>query len=127
MHLGSRRVADSDRPRVPVARLDRLVRESSLKGIAPALHDDPKIHLMHNADDFLVSAQDLAWAESIFGERATIYPHGGHPGNRWYPRATGGISWGCWSRSRPTVPHPHLEDLKLKAGERLIGSRFFSR
>lgn len=63
---------------------EELVRESSLKGIAPALRDNPKVYLMHNADDFLVSGEDLTFAERIFGDRATIYPRGGHLGNLWY-------------------------------------------
>ncbi|MGX2040030.1 alpha/beta hydrolase family protein [Methylocaldum sp. MU1018] len=65
---------------------DRLVRESSLKHIAPVLRDNPKVYLMHNADDFLVSEKDLIFAERIFGDRVTIYPYGGHLGNLWYPR-----------------------------------------
>ncbi|HYE35536.1 alpha/beta hydrolase [Methylocaldum sp.] len=63
---------------------DQLVRESSLTSIASALRDNPKVYLMHNADDFLVSGEDLKFAERIFGGRATIYPCGGHLGNLWY-------------------------------------------
>lgn len=77
---GAERVPDRD------ARLERLVRESSLKAIAPGLRDDPRVFLMHNADDFLVSREDLEFAEAGFGDRATIYPHGGHLGNLWHPR-----------------------------------------
>ena len=40
---------------------------------------------MHNLDDILVSAEDVAYLEKVFGKRATIYPHGGHLGNLWYP------------------------------------------
>jgi len=63
---------------------DELVRESSLKSIASALRDNSKVYLMHNEDDFLVSDEDLRFAEQVFGDRATIYPRGGHLGNLWY-------------------------------------------
>jgi hypothetical protein len=63
---------------------DQLVQKSSLKGIASALRKNPKVYLMHNADDFLVSEEDLKFAEQLFGNRATIYPRGGHLGNLWY-------------------------------------------
>jgi hypothetical protein len=39
---------------------------------------------MHNADDFTVSADDLRFLETVFGERARIYPSGGHNGNLAY-------------------------------------------
>ncbi|CAI8732807.1 alpha/beta hydrolase [Methylocaldum szegediense] len=63
---------------------EELVRASSLKSIAPTLGNDPTVYLMHNADDFLVSEEDLRSIERIFGDRAIIYPHGGHLGNLWY-------------------------------------------
>jgi hypothetical protein len=75
-----------ERTRGSKPRLDRLARESSLKSIASALRGNPKVHLMHNADDFLVSGEDLEFVEGVFGERAMIYPLGGHLGNLWYPR-----------------------------------------
>ncbi|BBA33926.1 uncharacterized protein sS8_1972 [Methylocaldum marinum] len=65
-------------------RFEELIKASSLKSVAPALSGDPTVYLMHNADDFLVSEVDLAFAERIFGERAIIYPRGGHLGNLWY-------------------------------------------
>jgi hypothetical protein len=75
-----------ERTRGRTLRLDRLAQEASLKSIASALRGNPKVYLMHNADDFLVSGEDLEFAEGVFGDRATIYPLGGHLGNLWYPR-----------------------------------------
>jgi hypothetical protein len=39
---------------------------------------------MHNADDILLSADDLQFLEGVFGDRARIYPTGGHCGNLAY-------------------------------------------
>jgi hypothetical protein len=68
------------------ADLEHLAHEASLMAIGPALRDNPHVYLMHNADDFLVSREDLRFIEATFGERARIYPHGGHLGNLWFPQ-----------------------------------------
>ncbi|MGZ8218790.1 alpha/beta hydrolase family protein, partial [Methylomagnum sp.] len=68
------------------ADFERLAAESSLTAIGPSLRSNPRVHLMHNADDFLISAEDLRFAEDVFGARARIYPHGGHLGNLWFPQ-----------------------------------------
>ena len=64
--------------------LEKLNIQASLKGIKASLENNPNIFLMHNADDFLVSREDINYLENIFGNRATIYPLGGHLGNLWY-------------------------------------------
>ena len=46
--------------------LEALAREGSLKHIAPALRDNSKVFLMHNADDFLLSRDDLKLVEETF-------------------------------------------------------------
>jgi len=62
--------------------LDKL---NSMRGIKSALENNRSVFLMHNLDDILVSAEDVAYLEQVFGKRATVYPHGGHLGNLWYP------------------------------------------
>jgi pimeloyl-ACP methyl ester carboxylesterase len=62
--------------------LDKL---NSMRGIKSVLENKPNVFLMHNLDDILISAEDIAYLEKLFGERAIIYPHGGHLGNLWYP------------------------------------------
>ncbi|MGZ8173324.1 MULTISPECIES: alpha/beta hydrolase [Methylobacter] len=62
--------------------LDKL---NSMRGIKSALENNRSVFLMHNLDDILVSAEDVAYLEKVFGKRATVYPHGGHLGNLWYP------------------------------------------
>ncbi len=62
--------------------LDNL---SSISGIKSELENKQTVLLMHNLDDILVSEEEIAYLEKIFGDRATIYPRGGHMGNLWYP------------------------------------------
>jgi len=63
---------------------DEFVEHSSLKDIEDYLRNSPKIGLMTNADDFILGPGDLDWFRRIFGERARIYPYGGHCGNLAY-------------------------------------------
>lgn len=62
--------------------LDKL---NSMRGLKSVLENNRSVFLMHNLDDILVSAEDVAYLEKIFGARAMVYPHGGHLGNLWYP------------------------------------------
>jgi hypothetical protein len=68
----------------PNTTFEELLEQESLRSIGGFLRDTPKIGLMHNADDILVSADDLRFLEEVFGERAQIYPKGGHNGNLAY-------------------------------------------
>lgn len=65
--------------------LNTLNKLNSLRNIKSALANKQNIFLMHTLDDILVSAEDIAYLEKIFGKHAMIYPHGGHLGNLWYP------------------------------------------
>jgi pimeloyl-ACP methyl ester carboxylesterase len=55
--------------------------QMSLKSIAPFLRQNPNIGLLGNADDIILAPGELAYLEELFGDRATIYPTGGHCGN----------------------------------------------
>ena len=68
----------------PDVTFEELAERESLRAIGDYLRDSPQIGLMHNADDFTVSADELQFLETVFGERARIYPHGGHNGNLAY-------------------------------------------
>jgi len=63
---------------------EEFVAHSSLKDIEDYLKNSPKIGLMTNADDFILGPGDLDYLRRIFGDRARIYPHGGHCGNLDY-------------------------------------------
>jgi hypothetical protein len=58
---------------------------NSIRGIKSQLENNRSVFLMHNLDDILVSAEDVAYLEKVFGKRAMLYPRGGHLGNLWYP------------------------------------------
>ena len=56
----------------------------SLKSIEGYLRSSPKFGVMTNANDFILTKEDLAYLQQLFGERAKIYPRGGHLGNLEY-------------------------------------------
>jgi len=61
-----------------------LAELNSLRAIGDYLGETDKIGLMHNKDDFLLSENELEYLGRLFGERAQIYPKGGHAGNMEY-------------------------------------------
>jgi hypothetical protein len=71
--------------RQPDITLEDLIEITSLRSIEPYLRSSQKIGLMHNADDIILAPGELEWLEQVFGNRAEIYPTGGHCGNMDYP------------------------------------------
>lgn len=65
--------------------LKSLENLNSIRSIKSALEHNSSVFLMHNRDDILVAKNDVSYLEKILGDRATIYPHGGHMGNLWFP------------------------------------------
>ncbi|MGL4319059.1 MAG: serine/threonine protein kinase [Pseudomonas sp.] len=63
---------------------DQLVHQVSLYALEDYLKDSSKIAVMHNADDLILGPGDLGFLRRTFGERLTVYPHGGHCGNLNY-------------------------------------------
>ena len=59
----------------------QLIDQVSLYALKDYLHDSPKIAVMHNADDVILGPGDLGFLRATFGDRLTVYPHGGHCGN----------------------------------------------
>ena len=70
--------------RQPDITLDDLIEITSLRSIEQYLRASQKIGLMHNADDIILAPGELEWLEQVFGNRAEIYPNGGHCGNMDY-------------------------------------------
>jgi hypothetical protein len=60
---------------------DEFISEISLTKIEDYLRNSPKISVMHNADDVILQPGEIDFFSEVFGDRATIYPHGGHCGN----------------------------------------------
>ena len=62
----------------------QLIDQVSLYALADYLRDSPKIAVMHNADDVILGPGDIGFLRKVFGDRLTLYPHGGHCGNLNY-------------------------------------------
>lgn len=62
-----------------------LIKELSLQSIDDYLRTSPKFGLIHNEDDLILLPGEIDYLRNLFGDRATIYPHGGHCGNMAYP------------------------------------------
>lgn len=65
----------------PTLTSEQLQREMSLQSIAPYLRQREKIAMMTNADDLILAPGEVDFLRDTFGERATIWPTGGHCGN----------------------------------------------
>lgn len=63
------------------ALLDRL----NLHSIEPYLKDSVKIGLVHNEDDIILMPGEIDYLQEVFGNRARIFPTGGHMGNMFHP------------------------------------------
>jgi len=57
-------------------------REINLMTYGDALRAQPKVRVIMNRNDFLMTPQDTAWLESTLGSsRLKVFPDGGHLGN----------------------------------------------
>lgn len=70
------------RGRFSIAKLNQ---SSSMYSLKSFLSQESNVTVFHNRDDFLLRAQDLRFLEDALGDRAVIYPRGGHVGNLWHP------------------------------------------
>jgi hypothetical protein len=64
---------------------ESLLQRSSLAPIMDRLRSNPKVHIMHNIDDFLAERKSIEALKETLGNQVTLYPYGGHLGNIWYP------------------------------------------
>lgn len=65
----------------PNLTLEELIEEASLERIEDYLVGSPKIGLMTNEDDVILAPGEIDYLREVFGERAQIFPTGGHCGN----------------------------------------------
>jgi hypothetical protein len=65
----------------PALTSEQLQREMSLQSIAPYLRKTEKIAMMTNNDDLILAPGEIGFLRDTFGDRATIWPTGGHCGN----------------------------------------------
>lgn len=61
-----------------------FIDSQSLRSIEGYLKPSDKFGLMANENDFILTGEELDYLRHIFGERAKIYPRGGHLGNLEY-------------------------------------------
>ncbi len=69
----------------PQADLETFTRQGSLAPILGDLRSNPRVYIVHNADDFLADGKSLDELKEAMGSRMMVYPYGGHLGNLWYP------------------------------------------
>jgi len=70
--------------RDPSLTRQQLIDEMSLLTIEDYLHKTRKIEVMTNADDIILEPGEINFFPRVFGDRAKIYPAGGHCGNMDY-------------------------------------------
>jgi pimeloyl-ACP methyl ester carboxylesterase len=63
---------------------EALIEAESLRSIEEYLKSSKKFGVMTNENDFILSRADLDYLRTLFGERAKVYPSGGHLGNLEY-------------------------------------------
>ncbi len=68
----------------PSTTREQLIEEMSLESIEDYLRTSDKIEVMHNEDDLILEPGEIDFFRRVFGERAKIYPKGGHCGNLAY-------------------------------------------
>jgi ABC-type transporter lipoprotein component MlaA len=72
---------------------ETLAKAADLRHYAGSLQANQKIRVMVNANDFLLSAEDLAWLRQTFEPgRLTVFENGGHLGNLAYPNVQKAIT-----------------------------------
>jgi hypothetical protein len=67
--------------RQPQDSREHLVERISLHALSDYLASSHKIGVISNADEIILTPEDVDFLTDTFGSRATIFPHGGHLGN----------------------------------------------
>jgi hypothetical protein len=60
---------------------EKMIKMLSLRSIEPYLKSARKIGLLGNEDDIILAPGEIGYLEQLFGNRAKIFPTGGHCGN----------------------------------------------
>ena len=66
-------------------RSETYIQRGSLARITDRLRGNPKVQILHNADDFIAEKKFIDALKEALGEQVKLYPYGGHLGNLWYP------------------------------------------
>ncbi len=70
--------------RDPSLTREEAVAQAGLGPIEDFLRQASHVGVVHNADDIILADGEIAWLKDVFGERAKIWPRGGHLGNFEY-------------------------------------------
>jgi hypothetical protein len=68
----------------PTVNREDLINKMSLTDIEDFLSTADNVYAHHNANDIILAPGEIDFFPRVFGERATIYPYGGHLGNMDY-------------------------------------------
>jgi pimeloyl-ACP methyl ester carboxylesterase len=90
----------------PGADVKSLSARGSLGPVLQRLRSNPRVHIMHNADDILATRISIEETSEAMGAQMTVYPHGGHLGNLWYPENEAQIL-GYFRTAVARRPEPH--------------------
>lgn len=71
---------------LPAADAETFLDQGSLTPVLERLLGNPRVYIMHNADDFLADRKSIEQLKEAMGSQVTLYPYGGHLGNLWYPQ-----------------------------------------
>jgi len=85
---------------------DEMLKTETLYGLQDFLASHREVEVFHNADDFLLRPQDIAYLQTTLGNRLTLFPHGGHMGNVWYPANQQMLAAALASGPVPEAPKP---------------------
>ncbi|HBT58794.1 MAG TPA: hypothetical protein DEA92_16945 [Pseudomonas sp.] len=64
--------------------LQQMAEQTSLRHLSAFLHGNAKIAVVSNASELILTRDDYHFLAQTFGERAFLYPSGGHGGNLDY-------------------------------------------
>ena len=68
--------------------IDDMAWETSLRSLQDFLQNNPDVAAVSNADDLILTESDYRFLADTLGERAFLYPSGGHGGNLDYAPVT---------------------------------------
>ncbi|WP_129125755.1 alpha/beta hydrolase [Geomonas oryzae] len=71
---------------------EALLQRENLRALEPYLKGNAKFGLVHNEDDIILVPGDIEYLERVFGDRAWIFPSGGHMGNMFQPDVVSAIT-----------------------------------
>ena len=69
----------------PPTDLESFARRGSLTPILKRVRSNPRVHIVHNADDVLTTRQSIRDLKQALGAQVMVFQYGGHLGNVWYP------------------------------------------